>query len=229
MCGQRGKVNGSISGYKNPPVPRRLVDSSPHQRILPPGHPVPPRPLPGVGLGSEPPEIGVGTQTGVRVCGLPVQPLTRTGQTDPELLGVNSKESRVYSVYLLSQEVHVSDRPSYSNGKTGAPGQTFFFHYFIVTRKHNFYYTVHNISTGTIHYAYTNTIQDIKNTLDIHKVKKRKENTIHIRQFRSCVPAPSKPSNIFRKDCYSKAHKNLIFHYFFQFCARFLNFLLIYT
>ena len=29
LCGQRGQVNGSIPGYKDPPVPRRLVDSSP--------------------------------------------------------------------------------------------------------------------------------------------------------------------------------------------------------
>ena len=74
-----------------------------HQ-YLPPGHPVPPRPLPGVGLGSEPRKIGVGTQTGVRVCGLPVRPLTRTGQTDPEPLGVNSTESGFYSVqFILSK------------------------------------------------------------------------------------------------------------------------------
>ena len=45
--GQRGQVNGSIPGYKDPPVPRRLVDSSPHQRILPPGHPIPPHPFSG--------------------------------------------------------------------------------------------------------------------------------------------------------------------------------------
>ena len=51
--------------YKNPPVPRQLVDSSLHQRILPPGHPNPPRPLPGVGLDNEPSKIRVGTQTGV--------------------------------------------------------------------------------------------------------------------------------------------------------------------
>ena len=58
LCGQRGQINGSITGYKDPPVkPRRLVDLSPHQRILPPGHPVPPRPLPGIGAGSEPPKI----------------------------------------------------------------------------------------------------------------------------------------------------------------------------
>ena len=54
---------------KVPPVPRRLVDSSSHQRILPPGHPIPHRPLPGVGLDSEPPKIRVGTQTGVRFMG----------------------------------------------------------------------------------------------------------------------------------------------------------------
>ena len=126
LCGQRGQINGSSSGYKDPPVPRRLVDSSPHQRILPPGHPVPPRPLPGVGLGSEPPKIGVGTQTGVRVCGLPVRPLTQTGQTDPDPLGGNSTESGIYSVTsdLLRQEINVSDRASYSNRKTGAPRQT---------------------------------------------------------------------------------------------------------
>ena len=52
LCGQRGQVNGSIPGYKDPPVPRRLVDSSPYQRILPLGHSIPPQPLPGVGLDS---------------------------------------------------------------------------------------------------------------------------------------------------------------------------------
>ena len=126
LCGQRGQVDGPSQEYKNPPAPRRLVDSSPLQRILPPGHPIPPRPLPGVGLGGEPSKIRVGTQTGFRICGLPIRPLTRTGQTDPEPLGVNPSESEVNSVQsdLLSQEVHVTDRASYSNGKTGTPGQT---------------------------------------------------------------------------------------------------------
>ena len=72
LRGQRGQVNGSIPGYKNPPVPRRLVDSSPHQRTLPPGHPIPPQPLSGVGLGSKPSKVGTGTQTGVRICGVQV-------------------------------------------------------------------------------------------------------------------------------------------------------------
>ena len=65
LCGQRSQVNGSVPGYKDPPVPRRLVNLSPYQRILPPGHSVPPRPLSGVGLGGEPTKVRVETQTGV--------------------------------------------------------------------------------------------------------------------------------------------------------------------
>ena len=126
LCGQRGQVNGSIPGYKDPPVPRRLVDSSPYQRILPPGHPIPPVPLSGIGLGGEPTQIRVGTQAGIRICGLPIRPLTRTGQTDPEPLGVGSPEGAIYhgQTKVSSQELHVPNRPAYSNRKTGAPGET---------------------------------------------------------------------------------------------------------
>ena len=60
--GQVSKIDGSSSEYKNPPVPRQLIDSSPHQRIMPPGHSVLPRPFPGVGLGDEPSEVRVRTQ-----------------------------------------------------------------------------------------------------------------------------------------------------------------------
>ena len=96
LCGQRGQVNGLIPGFKDPPVPRLQVDLSPHQRILPPGHPTPPCPLPGVGLASEPPKIRA--QTSFQICGLPIRPFTQTGQTDPEPFGVNSTESVLYSV-----------------------------------------------------------------------------------------------------------------------------------
>ena len=95
MCGQRSQVVGSVLGYKDPPVPRRLADLSPYQRILAPGHPIPPRPLSGVGLGGEPTKVGVGTQTGVRVCRLQVRSVSQTGQTDPEPLGVDSPEDGV--------------------------------------------------------------------------------------------------------------------------------------
>ena len=126
VCGQRGKVNGSVQGYKDPPVPRRLVDSSPYQRILPPGHSIPPRPLPGVGLGSEPTKVRSRTQTDFRVRGLQVRSLSRTGPTDPEPLGVDSPKVGIHSIQtkLPSQENYVSDRPAYINRQAGAPGET---------------------------------------------------------------------------------------------------------
>ena len=101
LCGQRGQINGSVPGYKDLPVLRRLVDSSPYQRILPPGHPIPPRPLSGVGLGGEPAKVGVGTQTGVRVCGLQVRSLSRIGQTDPEPSILTNPTCRVRSFMSL--------------------------------------------------------------------------------------------------------------------------------
>ena len=125
LHGQRGKIDGLSLGYKNPPVPRRLVDSSPHQRILPPGDPVPPRPLPGIGLDGEPSKMGVGTQTGFRICGLLIRPITQTGQTNPEPLGVTPSEgvsSPVPSI-LQGQGICVSNRSPYSNGEAGGPGQ----------------------------------------------------------------------------------------------------------
>ena len=126
LCGQRGQVNGSIPGYKDSPVPRRLVDSSPYQRILPPGHSIPPRPLPGVGLDSEPTKVRTGTQTDFRVRGLQVRSLSRTGLTDSKPLVVDSPKvgSHPIQTKLLSQAIYVPDRPAYSNRKTGSPGET---------------------------------------------------------------------------------------------------------
>ena len=124
LRGQRGQVNGSIPGYKDPPVPRRLVDSSPYQRIMPPGPPIPPRPLSGVGLGSKPSKVGTGTQTGVRICGLQVRPLLRLGQADSEPLGVTTTEGSVHSsqTFLQSQDLYVTNRSPDSNRKAGTPG-----------------------------------------------------------------------------------------------------------
>ena len=82
--------------------------------------------LSGIGLGGEPTKIGVGTQTGFRIYGLPIRPLTRTGQTDPEPVGIDSPEGAVYhgQPNLSSQALHVTYRPTYGNRKTGAPGET---------------------------------------------------------------------------------------------------------
>ena len=126
LCGQRGEANGSIPGYKDPPVPRRLVDSSPYQRILPPGNPVPPSPLPGVGLGGKHAKIRTGTPTSLRICRLPVRPTQRIGQTYSKPLGSPStKNNRVITEQILpSENLHVSYRSTHCDRETGAPRQT---------------------------------------------------------------------------------------------------------
>ena len=126
LCSQRGKTNGSVSRYKDPPVPRRLVDSSPYQRILPPGNPVPPSPLPGVGLDGKHAKIRTGTPTSLRFCRLPVRPTQRIGQTYSKPLGSPStKSNRVITEQILpSENLHVSYRSTHCDRETGAPRQT---------------------------------------------------------------------------------------------------------
>ena len=125
-CGQRGQVNGSVTGYKNPPVPRRLVDSSPYQRILPPGNPVPPSPLPGVGLDGKHAKIRTGTPTSLRLRRLPVRPTQRSSQAYSKSLGSPSTEnnSAFTEQILPSENFHVSYRSSHCDRKTGDPRQT---------------------------------------------------------------------------------------------------------
>ena len=93
---------------------------------MPPGQSIPPRPVPGVGLGSKPTKVGAGTQTDFRVRGLQVRSLSRTGLTDSEPLGVDSPKVGIHSIQtkLPSQEVYVPDRPADSNRKAGSPGET---------------------------------------------------------------------------------------------------------
>ena len=125
-CGQRGQVNGSVTGYKNPPVPRRLVDSSPYQRILPPGNPVPPSPLPGVGLDGKHAKVRTGTPTSLRLHRLPVRPTQRSSQAYSKPLGSPStKNNSAFTEQILpSENFHVSYRSSHCDRKTGAPRQT---------------------------------------------------------------------------------------------------------
>ena len=67
-----GKTDGHTQGYKNPPVPRRLVGESQMPRNLSPAHPNPNQLVPGPRLAGEFREIRTGTQTGLRFCRLPV-------------------------------------------------------------------------------------------------------------------------------------------------------------
>ena len=65
--GQGSEAHGIGQGYKNPPVPRRLVAQSPFPGNVPTTHPDPLGPLPRTGLGSEHEEIRANSSTGQQV------------------------------------------------------------------------------------------------------------------------------------------------------------------
>ena len=115
--GQGGEAYGSREGYPKPPVPRRLVTESPFPRNLPTSYPDPLGPLPTIRVGSQHDQIGVGSQTGLQFCRLPVRPGDRpsTSQTGP--VGSPPEQVEIYKgpEQLYSQTIHVSNRPSHSN------------------------------------------------------------------------------------------------------------------
>ena len=70
--GKGSETDGHTPGYKDPPVPRRLVGESQVLSHLSPAHPKPSQNMPGPRLAGEFREIRTGTQTGLRLCRLPV-------------------------------------------------------------------------------------------------------------------------------------------------------------
>ena len=121
-----GETDGHTQGYKNPPVPRRLVGESQIPRNLSPTHPNPNQNVPGPRLAGEFREIRAGTQTGLRLCGLPVRPQVRPGQTDPGPVAKPSGQdtSTPVTTDLSGPAVHVPDRSANSHRKTGSPRPT---------------------------------------------------------------------------------------------------------
>ena len=120
---QGGKIDGHTQGYKNPPVPRRLVGESQIPRNLSPTHSNPSQTMPGPRLAGEFREIRAGTQTGLRLCRLPVRSQVRPGQTDPGPVAKPSGQdtSTPFATGLSGPTVHVPDRPANCHRKTGSP------------------------------------------------------------------------------------------------------------
>ena len=123
---QRGKTDGHTQGYKNPPVPRRLVGEGQIPRNLSPAHPDSHQNVPGPRLAGEFGKIRTGTQTGLQFCRLPVRPQVRLGQTDSGPVAKPSGQSTDASVStgLSGPAVYVPDRPFNSHRKTGSPRST---------------------------------------------------------------------------------------------------------
>ena len=82
--GKGGETDGHAQGYKNPPVPRRLVGESHIPPGLSPAYSRSGRNMSKTGLAGEFGQIRTGAKTDLRFCRLPVRPQVRSGPTDPD-------------------------------------------------------------------------------------------------------------------------------------------------
>ena len=120
---KRGETDGHTQGYKDPPVPRRLVGQSQIPPNLYPTHQNSGQDVPGSGLAGELRKIGTGAQTSFQLRRLPVRPQVRPGQTDTGQVAKPSRENTNTAVTsgLSGPTVHVLDRSVNCHRETSSP------------------------------------------------------------------------------------------------------------
>ena len=120
---QRVETDGRTSGYKDPPVPRRLVGESQIQTRLPPPYSDSSQNLPGPRLAGEFRKIRAGTQTSLRLCRLPIRPQVRPSQTDsgPVAKPSGQNTSIALTTDLSGPTVHVTNRTPNGHRKASSP------------------------------------------------------------------------------------------------------------
>ena len=120
--GQGSQVNGTGSGYQDPPVPRRLVVESPVPGNVSASYPDPLGPMPQVRVGSQYDQVGVGASAGFQLCRLPFRPLSGAGQTDPGEVDDSVPEDHrpPQSTGVFGPTVHVPYRTANSHRETGS-------------------------------------------------------------------------------------------------------------
>ena len=121
-----GETDGHTQGYKNPPVPRRLVGTGHFPPRLSPTYSNTGQDVPRPRLDGECRKIRTRTQASLRLCRLPVRPPARQGPTHTGPLANPSREnSETASATSLSgPAVHVLDRFVNSHRKTSSPRPT---------------------------------------------------------------------------------------------------------
>ena len=119
-----GETDGPVQGYKDPPVPRRLVASSSLSGDLCKPNPEPDGSVPPVGLGSQFTKVGTCTPTGVQLCRLSFRPLQGSSKTDSgEVASLNSENTYANEQRaLFGPRIHVSHRFVDSHRETGGLG-----------------------------------------------------------------------------------------------------------
>ena len=119
---QRGQTDGYTQGYKNPPVPRRLVGEGQIPPSLSPAYTGTSADLPKLRVASESGEIRTGTQTGFQLRRLPVRPPGRSGPTHYGQVAKSSGQdtSPLIPTFMSGQGFHVLDRIANSHRKTSS-------------------------------------------------------------------------------------------------------------
>ena len=106
-----GETDGHTQGYKNPPVPRRLIGESHIPPGLSPAYTRSSENMPRIRLAGEIRKIETGTKAGLRPCRLRVRPNGRSGPTYTRPLAEPSEQNTRSTVTtdLSGPAVHVSD------------------------------------------------------------------------------------------------------------------------
>ena len=109
---KRGETDGHTQGYKDPPVPRRLVGEGQIPPGLSPAYSGSSKNMSGTRLDGEFGKVRAGTQTDLRFCRLPVRPQGRSGPTDTGPLAEPSGQVKrnTFTTSLSGPAVHVPDR-----------------------------------------------------------------------------------------------------------------------
>ena len=109
-CGSNGgKTDGHTQGYKNPPVPRRLVGESHIPPGLSPTHLRSSENMPRTRLAGEFRKIRTGTKADLRFCRLPFRPQGWLGPTDKilEMLSIPACPVRQFLSLMTEKQVHL--------------------------------------------------------------------------------------------------------------------------
>ena len=124
--GQRGQTDGFTKGFKNPPVPRRLVGESNIISNLSPAYTNLGSSLSRTRLACEQGKVRSGPKTDFQLRRLPVRPERRQGQTHTRALVGLERQDSVNAVRssVPSPAVYVFDRSTNSHREATSPRPT---------------------------------------------------------------------------------------------------------
>ena len=136
--GERSKTNGHLQGYKDPPIPRRLVGTGQVPPSLSPAYPGTSKDMSKSRLAGEFGQVGAGTKASLRFCRLPVRPRGRSGPAYSGPVANSSKKNSrdATSTDLPGPAVHVPDWAFNSYREASSPGSVAHEAYTVAPQEH---------------------------------------------------------------------------------------------